>query len=102
MPIEGPIAGVAIQAHWHRLTVVGRRGDHIDLLGTVVQRRGATRIAAWLGLKYADRDSQTRRYLDTSSDRCTRLACLTANAHTVARSMWRGRARRGGRWRRAF
>ena len=38
LPIEGPIARVAVEAHRHRLTVVRRRGDRIAVAGTVLHR----------------------------------------------------------------
>jgi hypothetical protein len=37
LPIEGPIARVAIEAHRHRLTVVRRRGDRITVVGAVLR-----------------------------------------------------------------
>src|ERR1700681_123196 len=38
LPIEGPIARVAVEAHRHRLTVVRRRGDRIAVAGAVLRR----------------------------------------------------------------
>jgi hypothetical protein len=38
LPIEGSIARVAVEAHRHRLTVVARRIDRIDLVGAFIRR----------------------------------------------------------------
>src|ERR1700692_3666696 len=47
LPIEGPIARVAGEAHRHRLTVGRRRGDRIAVACAVLRRwRGAIRIIA--------------------------------------------------------
>ena len=47
LPIEGPIARVAVEAHLHRLTVVRRHGDLIAVACAVLRRwRGAIRIIA--------------------------------------------------------
>jgi hypothetical protein len=37
LPIECPIARIAVEAHRHRFTVI-RRGDRLDVVGTVIRR----------------------------------------------------------------
>src|SRR5258707_124755 len=47
LPIEGPIARVAVEAHRHRLIVVRRRGDRIAAAGAVIRQwHRASRIIA--------------------------------------------------------
>jgi hypothetical protein len=63
LPIEGPIARVAVEAHRHRLTVVRRRGDRIAVACAVLRRwRGAIRIIAGrLCRRHASRRRLPRR-----------------------------------------